>query len=106
MNEEVLAWVGFFLLMGLLVSRIVRVEREQAACADRSGLRGATSGGNELRFFSETSQDRAPSSSSPTADNGSAYTLPEDRAVNPAGVQPSRLNRVLMNSSALKTPES
>jgi hypothetical protein len=69
MSEEVLAVVGFFVLMGLLVSRIVREEREQAACGDRSGLRGATSGSNELRFFSETSQDVTPSSSSRAADN-------------------------------------
>lgn len=41
MSEEILAVVGFFVLVGLLVSRKAWDEREQAVCGDSSGPRGA-----------------------------------------------------------------
>ncbi len=62
MSEEVFALVAFFVLMALLVPRIVREERERVACADQSGLEGATLGSNELRSSGVTSQDVATSS--------------------------------------------
>ena len=69
MSEEAFVVVAFFVLMGLLVSRIVREERQQVVCSERLGPRRATTGRNELRDLSETCKDTTTSSSSAGSDN-------------------------------------
>ena len=69
MSEGVFVVVAFFVLMGLLVSRIVREERQQLVCGERSGLRRPTTDRNELRALPETSRDATTFINSAGPDN-------------------------------------
>ncbi len=65
MSEGAFVVVAFFVLIGLLVSRIVREERQQVVSGERWGVRRATTGRDERRAARETSQDATTSSIPP-----------------------------------------